>query len=69
MDNAAEPVRGWVTAHNSFGMRVAGRWVGWAIGGVPRPWLGEYAEVSVDGEGYAREVQVVGWRPIPPALN
>jgi hypothetical protein len=68
-NDVREPVRGWVSDLNIFGVRVAGRWVAWAIGAVPRPWTGEYAEVDVDPDGYARRVRVVAWRPTAPNPN
>ncbi len=64
-----EPITGWVNDANCYGVRVGQRWVSWAIGARPRPWVGEYAEVEVDDEGYAVDVDVVAWRPVPPVLN
>jgi hypothetical protein len=60
---------GWVSVENCFGVRVGQRWVPWAIGARARPWIGEYAEVEVDAEGYAVDVDVVAWRAVAPPLN
>jgi hypothetical protein len=48
---------------------VGHRWVNWAIGGVARPQPGEYAEVQLDPEGYAMQVNVRAFRPLVPCLN
>jgi hypothetical protein len=62
-------VTGWVEDENCWGLRVGRRWVPWAIGAVARPRPGEYAEVAVDDEGHAIDVQVRAFRPLLPILN
>jgi len=62
-------IAGWVEDLNVYGLRVGSRWVNWACGAPPRPWVGEYAEVDVDDEGYAINVEVRAWRPVVPNLN
>jgi hypothetical protein len=64
-----QAVSGWVSDQNCYGVRIGHRWVLWAIGARPRPWIGEYADVEVDDEGYATDVDVHAWRPAPPTLN
>jgi len=67
--NVDGTIRGWVGEPNVFGVRVGGRWVAWAIGAAPRPWEGEYAEVRVDDEGYAKDCSILAWRPVAPNPN
>lgn len=62
-------VTGWIEELNVWGFRVGRRWVAWAQGGVERPRAGEYAEVQLDGEGYAVCVEVRAFRPMLPCLN
>ncbi len=69
MENGVATVTGWVEELSLYGLRVGGSWVSWAVGGTPRPYLGDYAEVQVDAEGYALDVVVRAWRPLPPNQN
>jgi len=69
VQESAATVCGWVEELNAYGLRVGSCWVSWAIGGAPRPYLGEYAEIEVDPEGYALSVVVRAWRPIAPHPN
>jgi hypothetical protein len=62
-------IAGWIEEGNAYGLRVGSLWVPWAIGAPPRPFLGEYAEVEIDDEGYATQVVVRAWRPVPPHPN
>jgi len=62
-------VAGWVEEWNAYGLRVGRRWVAWAIGAAPRPYVGDFAEVETDGDGYAVAVEVRAWRPAPLSTN
>lgn len=64
-----DKLTGWVEVVNAFGFRLGKRWVRWANGGVSRPNLGDYAEVELDGDGYAVRVDVRAWRPGPQNQN
>lgn len=64
-----DKITGWVEDMNGYGFRVGGRWVGWSEGATVRPVLGDYAEVELDSEGYALQVEVRAWRPAPQNPN
>lgn len=64
-----DKITGWIEDMNGYGLRVGGRWVGWSEGGVARPVIGDYAEITLDPEGYTVGIEVRAWRPAPQNPN